>query len=258
MQVAISDKIKNDLSDDEVKYLSLLEFHSGFVRRVKNIRKSLGIITDKHGGILTKPESISESSLRKKTLQLLVKENIPHTFIQSIASFIVSGEVRIATKPLYILNPDFQFNRELLHNRQVWPKGDDDSNNPKAREEYLASWYKNNQSLVRQSGPNAFMPVIMITKPINKGEFEEAINQLWDSEITTAIEDFKKSVPYLSEISNISVREIEDWLKILRLKSQAIKHKDIAKQVSLEPGSEKDKYGEIVKTLKKLGFPSLK
>lgn len=262
MEITIDSLIRDDLIDDEYKYLRLLEFHKGFIQGVKEIRKDFGILVSKTGELMIGSASIDMDNavLGKKVARLISKQEIPDIFIRCLKSFIICSQIKVATKPIYVFNPDLQLNRELLHNKQVWPKGEDHPDNPKERAEYLESWYNHNQSLAKKYGFHAFLPVIVITKPFNKrGEFNKAVTQLWKDQIKPAIEDYKKSVPYLAEISHIPINKVEYYIKLLRLRLNEEKtHGEIAESLHITEESVREKYSKIANFLQNIGFPSLK
>lgn len=265
MEIKINNKVRPDLSDDEYKYLRLLEFHAGFIKGVKDIRSNLDIPVGKDGETITSfkpPEQLSEGldferKLRDGVSKLVLKLGIPYMLLGCVESFIKWGQVLMATKPILVLNPEYQLNKSLLFNKKIWPKGKANTNDPKVQSMIDKSWYEHNQSLVKKYGTSPFIPVILIAKPLTKKELHEAIDREWVDRIAPAIEDYKKSVPYSVDIAKVPVREIEDYINLLRLKQEGKTHQEIADQLHMGHDSIREKFSKITKFFKRIGFPSL-
>lgn len=259
MKITINDLVKNDLTDDEIKYLLLLEFHMDFIKGVRVIRKKLGIPVAEDGETITSLKPPDERKLETMTSKLVLKLDIPYTLIGCVVSLIKWGQVLMATKPILILGSEYQLNRRMLFNKKVWPKSTNRLTDPKTKKMIDESWYRHNQSLAAKYGTSAFIPILQINKPLTKSDLIKAIKQEWDSQISPAIEDFKKSLPFPSEITHIPINEVEDYIKLLRLRlDERKKHKEIAEELHISVDSTKEKYSKIVNFLQKIGFPSLK
>lgn len=257
MNIEVNDRVKSDLTDEEYKYLRLLEFHADFIKGVKDIRNILDIPVDKDGETILSFKPPDERKLINMASKLVLKLEIPYTLVGCVESFIKWGQVLMATKPILVLNPEYQLNRSLLFSKKIWPKGKANTNDPKIQSMIDKSWYIHNQSLIKKYGTSPFIPVILVAKPLTRKELHKAIDQEWDDKIAPAIEDYKKSVPYPVDIAKIPVREVEDYIDLLRLKQEGKTHQEIADQLYMSHDSIREKFSKITKFFKKIGFPSL-
>src|SRR3989304_1772934 len=258
MIIKVDSSIRADLSDNEYKYLRLLEFHTAFVRGVKTIRKKLKIRVEGDAEAIISFNTQNKGRLKKMVFELTSKLVIPHEFDKSVQSIVKCGRVLVATKPIYVLNPENQLSRSLLFNKKIWPRQEIDLNNLNRESEYDKSWYVHNQSLVKKYGTSPFIPVILIVKSITRKELHMAIDSEWKNNIAPAKEDYKKSLPCPLEISNVPVYEIEEYIKLLRLRRRGKKHREIGEMMKIEPDSVREKFVKIKKFLENIGFPSLK
>lgn len=257
MKIVIDETVKADLSNNEYKYLLLLEFHSGFIKGVKDIRNKLNIFVAENGETVIKDKFPDGKKLNKMTSQLILKLNIPITLLSCVESFIEWGTVLAATKPILVLNPECQLNRKALYNKKIMPRQANRLTDSKLRELINSSWYEHNQYLVTKYGDSAFTPVIQINKPLTKPEFICAVKREWDQQIAPAIEDFKKSTPFPIEIAKVPVNEVEEYIELLRLRRDGKKHKEIAALLHIEEENVRRKFSNISVFLQKIGFPSL-
>lgn len=259
MKIIIDAQTRESLSDDEYKYLLLLEFHRDFIKGVRIIRKKLEIPVAEDGETITSLKPPDERKLDTMASKLVLRLNIPYTLIGCVVSLIKWGQILMAIKPILILGPEYQLNRRMLFNKKVWPKSTNRLTEPKIKKMIDEGWYRHNQSLALKYGTAPFIPVIQINKPLTKEELIEAIKREWDTQIAPAIEDFKKSSPFPSEIAHTPANEVEDYIKLLRLRIyEKKKHKGIAKELNITEESVREKYSKITNFLQNIGFPSLK
>lgn len=258
MEIIVDKIVRPDLSDDEYKYLRLLEFHTGFIKGVKDIRKKLNIPVAEDGTTVTNFTPPDGKRLNKMVSQLVLKLQLPLSLFGCVESIVEWGKVFMTTKPILVFNSEYQLNRKALYNKKILPKPTNRLTEPKLKKIMDKSWYEHNQFLVKKYGDSAFTPIIQINKPISKKQLIDAVKREWDSQIAPAIEDFKKSTPFPLEITRIPVNEVEDYIELLRLRRDGKKHSEIAAMLGIEEASVREKYSKISKFLQKIGFPSFK
>jgi hypothetical protein len=240
--VIMSDSARKSLTDDEYKYLTLLEFSKRFEEGVSRIKEELG---------MPKPDNLLDlESLYDKTLALVLKLNIPISLLYSVEDIIRFGCVLRATPPILILDISNQFNRELLYNSNIQPKPSDQSGKD--------LWNDNNKKLLRNDSLAAAYPLIQINKRLNIEQLKKAVESNWN-EIEQAITDFEQSSPYPAQLKEFTTRDIKDFATIYRYrKIQGLSSKETYKKLGkiyAEEDREIDrKYSNISKLLKELRF----
>jgi len=246
MKIVISDNARKILTDDEYKYLVLLEFNKKFTEDIKLIRIDLG---------MTKPHNVLDlDKLYDKSLELVLKLNIPISLLFSVEDIIRFGAVLRATPPILILGISNQFNRKLLYNHKIYRSF--------LKQTTKEEWYRDNQEILRKESLAAAYPLIQINKRLKIGELHKTIEENWN-QIESAFDEFEKSSPYPTKLKEVSRRDIEIFASIYRCKkilglSSKETYKEILKNFKIRY-SEEDreidrKYLFMSKLLKELGF----
>lgn len=222
MRIIIHDNVKKHLTDDEYKYLLLLEFHEEFVKQVQLIRQKLGIPVDTDGSLKELPD---ERKLAKMTLLLLKRLEIPLTLQSSIIDLVKWGKIFTATHKVQILGISHQLNRKALYNKQLPPI-------PPRTQESIAGinlkdhWYKSNQEILSGSSIHPALPIIQINKPLSLPELKEAISGI-EKELKEAIEQLEQANPYHTYLQDIPIEELEVSMEIYRYRRKGIPSKNI-------------------------------
>lgn len=251
--IKISPEAREHLTDNEYKYLILLEFHEKFQERVKEIRKKPKIKQDL-------PDS---KELHEQTLLLVSDLDIPITLIPAIENLIQYGEVKITTHSIQIINVKHQLNRKQFYSAGLRPPPP--RVYPKDRRPFEKAmrkgWHRHARRITSQESIAPALPLIQINKVLKKADLHKAIDKHW-KEIEEAMESFKNTVPYPIQIEKIRKRDLEINLFICRSRKNNRSHKDIYEELKStygvtykeEDAEVKKKYYYMRKLLKNLGF----
>jgi hypothetical protein len=253
MQIIIHNGARKNLTEDEYKYLILLEFNKKFEESVKRIRKELGI---------PKPEgSLDLEKLYDKSLALVLELKIPITLLLSIEDLIHFGVVLRATLPILVLGIKNQFNRKLLYNSKIYPSSSKHFPTEPQQQVIGEVWYRNNREVLKRGSLATACPLIQINKKLTKPQLLKAIEEDWD-QIEAAMDDFEKSTPYLIVVSAISTIELEENILIYRYRAQGLDYGKIREKLIsdhkkyIEEATLRKRYSDLKKVLKKIGFVS--
>lgn len=223
MKIIISDYTREYLTDDEYKYLLLLEFNQNFEVEVNKIRLRLNIPYQ----FSYTQESISE--FKKHTNAMMKKLNIPINLSESIEGIILDGRVYSSKFPIFVYSPEAT--RERKAGKFIIPAAD----------------------------PN--FPFIQLRKRISKGQMIKAIKGMW-KEIEHIMEEFDKSSSIPKLVSHIRIRDIQEDILIYRYGKSGPKpnHRQIKQKLErehkifLDEESIRKKFSNMGKLLSGLGF----
>ncbi len=213
------------ISENEKKYILLLEFCEGFQKGVAASRKKLGIPADQRnqdGIILYRADQLPDfAKLQEESYKLVDELKLPVTLAYAIESIIQWDEVMGNTQPFTVLHIGTQLNRKWLYDPQF--------RSPPSRLEVKArgqgvmdNWYESNRVKLSKRSIEPAYPLLQINKPLTKSEFLAAIETNWEA-IQEAMEHFKNSVPYNMAIDLISPEELKISAEIYRCKKESPK-----------------------------------
>ncbi len=265
MKIKINPLAKG-ISENERKYILLLEFCEGFQEGVAATRKKLGIPANQRnqdGLILYKADQLPDfAELQKEAYKLVGELNLPVTLEYVVESIIQWDEVMGNTQPFTVLHIGTQLNRKWLYDPQF--------RSPPSRLEVktrgqgvMDNWYESNRAKLSKRSIEPAYPLLQINKPLTKPEFLVAIEAIWES-IQEAMDHFKNSVPYNMAIDSISPEELEISAEIYRsrLQSPKMSYKAIYEKLHSERGIKyedpenevKSKCYDLRKLLRSIGF----
>lgn len=207
MKIKINDIAIKYLSEDERKYLLLLEFYEDFIAEIEEIKKQF---------------EAKELDLFPDTLiPLLQKYHIPIKFIYPLEEYIQFGEVFSVHQPIQILGIRAQLNRSFLYYDKLFP--------PPTKlqdKRFWDSWYESNKHALENKGITPALPIIQLNKRLSKNELIKYISNKWD-EIEEAMIDCEKSDPSPEQNIDISIRELEKYMTIYRYRLDKLPYKQI-------------------------------
>lgn len=230
MRINIADRVKTDLTDDEYKYLLLLEFYDAFGEEVAKVRQKLNIPLDKDGITISNFKNVPDAKLLSdEALKLIQKLNIPASLLPSIESIIQWGQILLATTSVQVFSANDLGNRKL-YSQTTFGKA---------------------------------YPLIQINKKIGKDKFIKEIKALWN-EIEDAMNIFQKVIPLPTAVKHLPVRDLEASILIYRYKKEGYKHWEIDNllrekhNIDYQQGEEemRRKYSQLNRILKSIGFIS--
>jgi len=207
MRIIINGSAAKYLSEDERKYLLLLEFYEDFVVEIEHIKKQF--------------EAKKLDLFPDTLIPILQKYHIPIKFIYPLEEYIKFGEVFSVHQPIQILGIRAQLNRSFLYYDKLFPPP------TKLQDKFFwDSWYEGNKHALADKGITPALPVIQLNKRLSKNELIKHISNKW-SEIEEAIEDYEKSDPYPEQSIDISIRELEKYMIIYRYRLDKLPYKQI-------------------------------
>ncbi len=230
MKINIADKAKAKLTNDEYKYLLLLECYDKFEEEVIQIRQKLNIPLDKDKMTISNFKNVPDAKLlRKETFKLIKQLNIPLSLMNSIESIIQWGQVLFATADLYVFSADDLGNRKL-YSTTAFGKA---------------------------------YPLIQINKKIGIDRFMKDIKVVWN-QIEEAMNIYQMLIPLPTAVKHLPIEELEASILIYNYKKEGYKHWEIADILEDKhnidyqdgEGEIRKKYSKINKILKSLGFTS--
>ncbi len=211
MRIIISDSAAKYLSEDERKYLLLLEFYEDFVSEIENIKKLF-----EAKKIYLFPDTL---------IPILQKYHVPIKFIYPLEEYIQFGEIFSVHQPIQIFGVRHQLNRSFLYYDKLFPPPTKLQNKL-----FWDSWYEGNKHAFADKGITPALPIIQLNKRLSKNELIKYIKNRWD-EIEEAIEDYEKSDPYPEKNIDISIRELEKYMIIYRYRLDKLPYKQIYKKL---------------------------
>ena len=243
MRIKISDDAAKYLSEDERKYLLLLEFYEDFAAEIEDLKKQF--------------EAKKIQLFPDTLIPLLQKYHIPIKFVSPLEEYIQFGKIFSVYQPIQIFGIRHQLNRSFLHYDKLVP--------PPTRLQdkmFWDSWYEGNKRALVDKGITPALPIIQLNKRLSKSELRKYISDKWD-EIEEAMKDYEKSDPAPETIKDISMREVEIFASIYRYKRiTGLTSKKTYEKISAEFGityAEADreidrKYSNISSILRNLGW----
>src|SRR5258708_11733394 len=164
MNIVIDPRARTNLTDDEYKFLLLLECSHRFEDAVLKARKELGIPLAQ--GV---PD---QKLLYDKSLAIVQKLNIPVRLFPSILSIVEWDRVMEATLNIMVFGIQFQLNRKFLYNPDLI--------SPPHRLQGASAWenyFLSNQYHISQTGSiEPALPIIQINKRLKRTQLHEAID----------------------------------------------------------------------------------
>src|SRR3990167_9052608 len=236
MEIKIHKDVKLNLSDNEYKYLRLLEFYDDFISEIEKIIRQ---IKENHKRLFV-----------DTLIPILKKYNIPITLIDSIESLILYGKILHSIHPIIVFDIRAQFNRRMLYNEDI-----DDHPHPNKlmEKEKWDLWYEQNKRITHDKGIEFALPLIKIHKRLNQTELIKYIKLKWN-EIEEAFNHYEKSDGLFTEFKRISFSDIEKMIKIYRLRREGKKSLDIGLELNLATQTVRQYSSRMKKLLISLGF----
>lgn len=261
MKINISGHARQDLKDDEYKYLILLEFSDWLEEEINRIRRELGIPMSKG--------NLDQQALYKKSLDLTVKKKIPISLYPSISNLVHFGAVHTVTIPILVLGVEHQWNRKGLYEEKIRPKPSKPEIEqlkqiiPNASTALMDNWYRSNREIFSKRSIDPAVPLIQINKRLNKKQLFKAIEDKWDV-LEEVMDDFENSISYPTQLSHIPIIELEGRMSIYRYRKEKppLSYEEIKKRLesegvmTVEVETLRKRYSDMDKLLKELGIVS--
>lgn len=242
MKIKIYPRVRSSLTDDEYKYLMLLEFHDRFEVEVDRIRNTLKINVGE--------ENIDDTLLNKNIAKLMTKLSIPFCLFSSIRDLVYRGEVMSATPSVTIVGIGQQEHRKLLYNKHLKP--------PSIRRGEMVrtdSWYDSNKKTLQSSKSIIpALPLIQINKRLNISTLIESIEKNWPL-IAKSMSDFEKTNPFPTELGEIGTSILEENIDTHRWKGVKTSTK-LGEEFNISPDGVRQRWRAMRNLLKRIGFLS--
>ena len=235
MKIKISDGARKSLTDDEYKYLLLLELHDDFENIINKKRAKLGIPqyseTERLTAItladsLNTSKIASDSEIRMSTIEIIKKLNLPVSLYFATKAVLQYGQIDYLDDPITVHSID----------------------------SYLSGRTRAERLFLDYDFPYEISyPTITIKKRLNKEQlFREIEDRWWKiEELMKVLEKFSNPTVL---VTKISVRDVEESIEIYKLRKKDVKYEDMRNRLHLEGASLRQKYSKLKKLLKKLKF----
>lgn len=246
MEIIIKDSAKVNLTDNEYKYLRLLEFYDDFVTGVQAIRNKFNIRL-----LNNKPDygqAFEYGAMCRDVYGLLQRLKIPLYLQVPIQDLVMFYSIKVGVKPLSVYGAcqfpsSFTMSKEEINNFKEGKL---------PNRAYKVGFQEHRSKLSRPELLEGAIPVIAINKRVKtKTELCKLIKQEWEK-INEAMNDYEMITGFDSVI-DISTTEIEEDIKLLRLRRKGFSNTVISKDKEVD-----DYEGRISKRLKRIEDELLK